>query len=65
MVSLFAKMTLPNIVLTGPPEMAEDHQILGAGGLLGQCPKKFIFNPEYMITVGLFFSKMISLTLRC
>ena len=38
-------MSLPNIVLTGPPEMAEDHQILGAGGPLGQCSKKLISNP--------------------
>ena len=42
-------MSLPNIVLTGPPEMAENHQILGTGGPLGQCSKKLISNPEYTI----------------
>ena len=39
-------MSLPNNVLTGSPEMAEDHHILGTGGPLGQCPKKFISNPD-------------------
>ena len=39
------EMSLPNIVLTGPPEMAEDHQIFGTGGPLGQCSKKLISNP--------------------
>ena len=38
-------MSLPNIVLTGPPEMAEDHHILGTGGPLGQWSKKLISNP--------------------
>ena len=32
-------------ILTGPPEMEEDHQILGAGGPLGQCSRKLISNP--------------------
>ena len=39
-------MSLPNIVLTGPPEMAEDHQIFGTAGPLGQCSKKLISNPD-------------------
>ena len=26
--------------------MEEDHQILGAGGPLGQCSRKFISNPD-------------------
>ena len=34
--------------LTGPPEMEEGHQILGAGGPLGQCPRKVISNPAQM-----------------
>ena len=32
-------------ILTGPPEMEGDHQILGAGGPLGQCSRKLISNP--------------------
>ena len=32
-------------VLTGPPEMEDNHQILGAGGPLGQCSRKLISNP--------------------
>ena len=42
-------MSLPTIVLTGPPEMAEDHQILGTGGPLGQCSKKLISNPVLFV----------------
>ena len=30
---------------TGPPDIEEDHQILGAGGPLGQCSRKLISNP--------------------
>ena len=41
-------MSLPNIVLTGPPEMAEDHHIFGTAGPLGQCSKKLSSNPENM-----------------
>ena len=44
-------MSLPNIVLAGPPEMAEDHQILGAHGPLGQCSKKVISNPALDKTI--------------
>ena len=44
-------MSLPNIVLTGPPEMAEDHQIFGTAGPLGQCSKKLISNPDDITTV--------------
>ena len=32
-------------ILTRPPEMEEDHQILGVGGPLGQCSRKLISNP--------------------
>ena len=31
-------------ILTGPPEMEEDHQILRAGGPLGQCSRNVISN---------------------
>ena len=47
---LSGALSLPNIVLTGPPEMAEDHQILGTGGPLGQCSKKVISNPGTWLT---------------
>ena len=30
---------------TAPPDIEEDHQILGAGGPLGQCSRKLISNP--------------------
>ena len=28
--------------------MEEDHQILGAGGPLGQCSRKLISNPDFI-----------------
>ena len=37
-----------NLNLTGPPDIEEAHQILGAGGPLGQCFRKLICNPDYM-----------------
>ena len=33
-------------ILLGPPEIAQDHQILGVGGPLGQCFRKLISNPD-------------------
>ena len=35
-------------ILTEPPEIDEDHQILGAGGPLGQFSRKLISNPDIM-----------------
>ena len=32
--------------------MTEDHKILGAGGHLGQCSKKFISNPGRDLWLG-------------
>ena len=59
------KFTVPNLfeivvvysdtilkILTGPPEMEEDHQILGTGGPLGECSRKLISNPGNSIDVA-------------
>ena len=35
--------------LTAPPDIEEDHQILGDGGPLGQCFRKLISNPDSTI----------------